>query len=272
MSVRAAPSSLHRVKRVAAFFAIVWGVAASFASFDLFFRGLSSRLMETGGVFESLAPLSALENSEVCRVEPADSNSADRRASPDIRSRAWALGVQMGLHARAALIVAENTQASGERASASLAGQRRAVAGVAAELERLAAALNVPGPGAFTPANPTTVLIEFVPFVEGNENNTGKALATAYGRDACELYKMGAYWGFSVLMRAMVPGEVNVFDGEIAYYARRLEIPESIWRPMVARTPSNATSDALITEGDAATARVTAHLRNDAETGAAPAK
>jgi len=273
MSVRAAPSSLHRVKRVAAFFAIVWGVAASFAGFDLFFRGLSSRLMETGGVFESFAPLSALENSEVCRVEPADSNSAGRRAPPDIRSRAWALGVQMGLHARAALIVAENTQASSsERAKASVEGQRRAVAGVAAELERLAGALNVPRPAAFAPANPTTVLIEFVPFVEGNENNTGRALATAYGRDACELYKMGAYWGFSVLMRAMVPGEVNVFDGEIAYYARRLEVPESIWRPMVARTPSNATSDALITEGDAATAQVTAYLRNDSETGAAPAK
>jgi len=273
MTVRASPSVLSRVKPLAAFLAIVWGVAASFIAFDLLILAGATRLMEAGGPFEALAPLSALENSEVCRVEPADSSSAGRRASPDIRSRAWTLGMQMGLHARAALIVAENAQgASGERASASLAGQRRAVDGAAAELERLAAALNVPRPAAFTPANPATVNIEFVPFVEGGENNTGRALAVAYGRDACELYKMGTYWGFSVLVRTALPGEPNILAREIGYYARRVEVPESMWRPMVARTPSNASSDALVTEADAATARVTAYLRNAPEAGAAPTK
>ena len=273
MTVRAAPSVLNRVKPLAAFLAIVWGVAASFVAFDLLFLAGASRLLEAGGAFEALAPLSALENSEVCRVGQADSTSAGGRASPDIRSRAWTLGVQMGLHARASLIVAENAQAaSGERAEASLAGQRRAVDGAAAELERQAAALNVPRPEAFTPANPATVTIEFVPFVEGGGNNTGRALATAYGRDACELYKMGAYWGFWILVRPALPGEPNIFGREIGYYARRVEVPESVWQPMVARTPSNASSDALVTEADAATARVTAFLRNGSDTGAVPAK
>ena len=273
MTVPPAPSALHRAKRVGAFLAIVWGVAASFAMFDVLFRAGASRLIEAGGVFEALAPLSALESSEVCLAEPTGANGGVRRASPEIRSRAWILGVQMGLHARAALVVAENAQtASGERSSAALAAQRRAVDGAAAELERLAADLNVPRPAAFTPANPATVIIEFVPFVEGPDNNTGGALASGYGRDACELYKMGEYWGFSVLVRAALPGEPNIFAREIGYYARRVEVPESIWQPMVARTPSNASSDALATEADAATGRVTAYLRKTSDVGPSPAK
>jgi hypothetical protein len=91
MSVRAAPSSLHRVKRVAAFFAIVWGVAASFVLFDMLFVFGAGRLIQSGGPFEALDVPSALQHSEVCGVAAGDAH-ASGRASTVVRARAWALG------------------------------------------------------------------------------------------------------------------------------------------------------------------------------------
>jgi hypothetical protein len=61
-----------------------------------------------------------------------------------------------------------------------------------------------------------------------------------------------------------LPGERNVMAVEITYYARRLQIPESLWRPMVERTPADASREALAAGADAATERVTSYLRNPA--------
>jgi hypothetical protein len=255
MSVQPAPSFLHRVKRVGAFLAIVWGVAASFVVFDMLFVFGAGRLIRAGGPFESLALSSALQSSEVCGAAGGDANAASAGASTVVRARAWALGVQMGIHTRAALILADRDDGPPkERARESVAARRRWV-------EEIADALKVPSPGVFTPQNPTTTNIDFVPFVEGATNQTGRALATSYGRDACELYKMGAYWGFSTLVRAALPGEANIMAVEITYYARRLEIPETLWRPMVDPTPADASGDALATEADAATDRIIRYLQ-----------
>ena len=255
MSVHAAPSFLHRVKRIAAFLAIVWSVAASFVAFDMLFVFGAGRLIQAGGPFEARAFPSAVQNSEVCGAATSEANAASARAETVVRARAWALGVQTGIHARAALILADRDDGPAkERARESVAARRRFV-------EDLAATLKVPSPGVFTPQNPTTANIDFLPFVEGATNQTGRSLATTYGRDACELYKMGAYWGFSTLVRAALPGEPNIMAVEITYYARRLEIPEALWRPMVDPTPADATGDTLATEADAATDRIIRYLQ-----------
>jgi hypothetical protein len=267
MSVQAAPSLLqHRVKRVGAFLAIVWSVAASFVVFDMLFVFGAGRLIQAGGPFESLSLPAALQSSEVCGGQAEAANADTRRAPEVVRARAWALGVQTGIHARAALILADRDEGPAkELARESVAARRRFV-------DDIAAALKVPGPGRFTPDNPTTANIDFVPFIEGPGNQTGRALATAYGRDACELYKMGAYWGFSTLVRAALPGEPNIMAVEIIYYARRLEIPEALWRPMVDPTPADASGEALATEADAATDRMIRYLQTAAAADAPPAR
>jgi len=244
------------VSRLAAFLAIVWGVAASFVVFDVLFVFGAGRLIRSGGPFEALAP-SALRNSDVClgRDGPDDGS---RASSSEVRAPAWTLGVQFGLHARAAAILAEYSEGPAkEKARAFVAGRRQIV-------DAVAASLNVPSPPSFTPANPATTNVEFVPFVEDRGNQTARALAAAYGSGVCELYKMGAYWGFAVPVRTTLPGEPNIMAVEITYYARRLHLPESLWQPMVEPTPADASRDALAAEADAATDRFTLYLQDPA--------
>jgi hypothetical protein len=208
-----------------------------------------------------------VKRSKVCRASPADSNSATGLPTADVRALAWLLGVRLGHHARSVLIVATSAGAADARVRELLAAQQRMVDNAAAERDRVASLLKAPRPAPFTPANEATVNIEFVPFVENDGNQTARALATVHGSEACELYKMGAYWGFSLLVRAALPGEPNIYAREIAYYARRLEVPESLWQPMVSRTPADAAGEKLATEADAATRSVTAYLQSTAANG-----
>jgi len=272
MTVRASPSVLSRVKPLAAFLAIVWGVAASFIGLESIVVSVFSRLTESSGALADFALPEAVKNSQLCRADGDPAIPGDR-FSPDNRAAVWMLGTRMGLFTRANLLVGDTARPTDDRQSQEwLAAQRRFADGTAAVVERLSAALNVPRPAVFAPVNQVTINIEFVPFVEGAGNATGRALAVAYGNGACELYKMGAYWGFSMWVRTALPGEPNIYAREITYYARRLVLPESLWRPMIARTPSNASGQTLAAEVDAATDRVTAYLQNSAATGAAPTK
>ena len=272
MTVTVGPSVSSRVKPLAAFLAIVWGVAASFLVLEVVLVSGFGRLAEPGGPLADLALSEAVKNSQLCRADGDPSVPGDR-LSPDNRAAAWMLGTRMGLFTRANLLDRDTGRPPGDLQSREwLAAQRRFAEGIAADVERLSAMLNVPRPAAFAPVNQATINIEFVPFVEGAGNATGRALAVAYGSGACELYKMGAYWGFSMWTRTALPGEANVYALEIHYYARRLALPESLWRPMIARTPANASGKTLAAEVDAATDRVTAYLRNGSEPGAAPTK
>jgi hypothetical protein len=180
------------------------------------------------------------------------------------------LGTRMGLFSRASLLPRETARSADDARSREwLAAQRRFAADTAAAVERLAMELGVPQPAVFAPLNQATVNIEFVTFVEGADNATGRALAMAYGADACELYKMGAYWGFSMWVRTALPGEPNIYALEINHYAHRLALPDSVWRPMIDRTPSGASGEALAADVDAATDRMAAYLRGAPAAGAA---
>jgi hypothetical protein len=53
-----------------------------------------------------------------------------------------------------------------------------------------------------------------------------------------------------------------VFADEILYYARRIELPDALWQPMIARTPSTATAAQLRSQSAALTEELEAHLRS----------
>ena len=91
MTVRAGPSVLNRVKRLAAFLAIVWGVAASFVVFDAVFLSGSSRLAEPGGALADLSLATAVKSSRLCQAE-GDPSVTGPRVPPDRRVEIWMLG------------------------------------------------------------------------------------------------------------------------------------------------------------------------------------
>jgi hypothetical protein len=262
MADRASPSALSRLKNVGAFVAIVWGVAASFVVFELATLSGSDRLFESSHAFDNLSLSPQVRQSTVCSVADRKDNRDSRRSGAEVRADAWRLGVQAGSHARWAEWLADSSQAqSDSQARAWLVGVRQMVAQTRAAVERLATGLKVPPPGTFTPVNRATAIADYVTFVEADTQPTARALATAYAPDACEAYKMGEYWGYSLLIRAAVAGERNVFAAELDYYARRLDLPEPLWRPMTARTPSGATSAQIQSESAELTEKLTEHLR-----------
>ena len=69
MTVRAGPSVLNRVKPLAAFLAIVWGVAASFLALEVVLVSGFGRLAEPGGALADLALSEAVKNSQLCRAD-----------------------------------------------------------------------------------------------------------------------------------------------------------------------------------------------------------
>jgi hypothetical protein len=254
MTARSAPTFVHRVKAAGAFLAIVWGVAATFILFDQLVIGIGGRLAESG-----FLP-AAVEHSRVCVASPPGPD-APQPVSPDVLSGAWMLGMRTGLHARAALMVAENERTATPQTRERVAATRRMIDAVAADIAQRAAALRVPPPPSFVPTNVAMENVDFPPFIEGDGNQTAKALTASYGTEACQVFQMGAYWGHSALVRTALPGQANIHAAEIGHYARLLRLPESLWRPLVERTPADATGETLATEVDRATAAVTTHFQ-----------
>ena len=254
MPARPAPSALDRLKAAAVFLAIVWGVAASFIVFDQLVIGIGGRLAEAG-----VLP-AAVQSSKQCQA-PVARPGGPQGVSPDVLSDAWMLGVRTGLHARAALMVAERERSATPQTREDVAATRRMIDAVAAEIAQRSAALQVPAPPSFVPANVAMENVDFPPFIEGDGNQTAKALTAAYGAAVCQAFQMGAYWGHSALVRTSLPGEPNIHAAEIGHYARLTGLPESLWRPLVDRTPAGATAESLAAEVDRATAAVTTHFR-----------
>jgi len=216
MTTRVSPSRWQRLRGVAIFVAIVWAIAASFIAFDL--------LAVAGGgwvgAFDLALP-AAVQRSTVCNV--ADET---KTGSPETQAAAWLLGIQAGFLARTA---ATSEDLQGDRLRAAT---RQIAAEARSAAEQLSARLQVPVPETYVPVNIVNAIVEFGQFIETSPYPTPEALAAAYGRRTCEIYKLGAYSGYSLLVR--IPGTVNPYEVEIRHYARRLNIPDSMWQPIVA--------------------------------------
>ena len=89
------------------------------------------------------------------------------------------------------------------------------------EVERLAGRLAVPTPGPFSARQIANAHDEFVSHVEADAGGTAHRLAVRYSPEACQLYKLGAFWGYTMWIRVALPGTRTAMVIPINYYARQ---------------------------------------------------
>ena len=127
------------------------------------------------------------------------------------------------------------------------------LAALSAVREELSGDLGVPAPDVFVPRQLANANREFVAFVEADSRDTAHQLAIRYSPQACQLYKLGAVWGYSEIVRLAAPDARTVFAVEIRHYAQQANLPDELWRPMVAATPRGAVkrdpADSALTDG-----------------------
>ena len=236
-----------RLRRLLAFVAIVWGVATTFVAFEVVsLRGMDL-VLSYPSVFGDIALSQAVTQSTSCvvaaGVEPGQTPVP--LSGSDGRTGAWLLGLGLGRDAVARQYAEPNSPLLAELAAGS---------------NELAGRLGVPPPRVFTPVQMANANTEFVAFVEQDAGTTAHRLAENLSPQACELFKLGAMWGYSEMVRPALPGERAVFAMEIRYHAMRAGVPEPLWDPMLERTPADARADDVIAEMTTLTGGVTAYL------------
>lgn len=251
-----------RIKRVAAFVAIVWAVAASFIAFDLAALAGFGFVLDTRAG-RSLALSDTVRNSTTC-VAPVDgANRAGAMLRGDAAVRAWVLGVMVGTHA----MTSRWEHAGGAVSDDSLPRwrvlARERAAQTARNIEQLATELSVPKPGRFTEQERADANTAYVALVEADAQGTARAIAAAFSESACHLYKLGAYWGYAAEVRIALPVERSIFAVEIEHHARLAGLPEDLWAPALGATRSNASAEQLAAEMQQQSLAVTTFLQNN---------
>ena len=248
MAPRTARSFASRIRHVIAFVAIVWGVAASFVVFEVVSLSAVDLALSFPALFGDLMLSRTVTESTSC-VPP----SASQRPQPsttiseaDARAGAWELGVNLGRDA----------------VFRQYAGSNRQVLDVLAKgRDGLAARISVAPPEPFTPEQIANANTEFVAFVEqGGAAETARQLAARHSPRACEVYKLGAFWGYSEMVRPLLPGERTVFGIEIRYHAMRGDVPAPLWTPMLQPTAAGASREDIIAATQRLTDDVTTYL------------
>lgn len=231
----------HRLKRAAAFVAIVWGVALSFVALEIAVLRAMDLALGYPDVFGNLLLRPAVSESTSCLTQPADAG----REQPGTRADAFALGVAAGREAVFRQWARSNPAA---------------IEPLAAQVQQEAAALEVPPPGSFVPQRLANANSEFVAWIEADRQGTARQLAGRYSPQACHAYKLGAVWGYSEVVRMALPTKPAVFRIEIRHYARQIPVPEELWRPMLQPAAAPAGSPELEAEMMAVSARVVEFL------------
>jgi hypothetical protein len=248
MAPRTPGSLASRARRVVAFVAIVWGVAATFVAFEVVSLSAVDLALSYPALFGDLMLSRTVTESTSCTVPTGDKPRlpAPGVSEADVRVESWLLGLSLGRDALFRQYAPSNRQVPEQ---------------LAAERHDLAARLSVPPPEAFIPEQLANANTEFVAFVEqGGAAHTARRLAAAYSPHACELFKIGALWGYSEMIRPALPGERAVFGMEIRHHATRAGIPEPLWSPMLRRTPAGAKADDIVAEMEKLTGDVTTYL------------
>jgi hypothetical protein len=232
-----------RLKRAAAFVAIVWGVAASFVAFELAaLRGMNLALAYPelfGGVLLSRA----VSDSTSCVTGPEDGGD---RSQPDAPASSFALGVGVGREAVFRQWATTTPEAIGPLTVA---------------VQQAAGELGVSFPGSFAPHQLANAHREYVAWIEADGRGTARQLADRYSPRTCHAYKLGAVWGYSEVVRMALPAQRAALAVEIRHYARQIPLPEELWRPMLEPAGSPAGSAELEAEMAALSAQVLAFLR-----------
>jgi hypothetical protein len=248
MALNTARPFASRARHVIAFIAVVWGVAATFVVFEVVSLSAVDLALSYPSLFGDLMLSRTVTESTSCaapagseRPQPSTMISeADARVGP------WLLGISLGRDAVFRQYAGSN---------------RQVLEQMAKERDDLAARLSVPSPEAFTPEQIASANTEFVAFVEqGGAAETARQLAATHSPRACELFKLGAVWGYSEMVRPVLPGERAVFGMEIRHYARRADVAEPLWSPMLQVTAADAKREDIIASTETLTDGVTAYL------------
>ena len=246
MALRTVRPFASRVRHVIAFIAIVWGVAATFVAFEVVSLSAVDLALSYPALFGDLMLSRTVTESTSCAAPARSERPQTTISEADARVGPWLLGLSLGRDA----VFRQYARSD-----------RQVLEQLAKDRDDLAARLSVPSPQPFTPAQIANANTEFVAFVEqGGAAETARQLAATHSPRACELFKLGAVWGYSEMVRPVLPGERAVFGMEIRHYARRTDVPEALWSPMLQITSADATREAIIASTEALTDGVTAYL------------
>ena len=220
---RPRPRSLAtRLRNAALFVAIVWALAASFVAFDLLSLSIADAIVANPEQAGDAALSEATRQSTACKVGPEEAaGQAGPLDAPAARADAWMLGVHFGSDT-------QSGKPSGDRATPQFVS----------EVERLAERLAVPAPRPFKARQIANAHDEFVSHVEADTGGTAHKLAVRYSPEACEVYKLGAFWGYTMWIRVSLPGRRSAMAIPINYYGRQVGLPEPLRKAMV--TPASA--------------------------------
>lgn len=221
-----------RLKGFLAFVSIVWIVAASFIAFEVVALRGTNILFAYPDTLGHYLLSDSTKTSTVCDVDPGERpESAGQDIGPELaRAAAWTLGLRVGEE----VVVRQTPEAPD-------AMRVRADAAV----QRLADSLSVPRPAPFIWQQAAMAYAEFVDYVEDDASGTAHQVAVRYSADACRLYKLGAFWGYSALVRPAMPGSRSSHAAVIHHYARELGLPDALWKPMYDPSPADGTVDSI---------------------------
>jgi hypothetical protein len=247
MEVSRPHSVASRLKHAVMFAVTVWALAASFVAFELlgfaFTRVMVANPEQAGDLLVSAATL----QSSACDVAVNEAaGQAGALGEREAKADAWMLGVHFG----------SDTQSAAQRAPGStLQGN--------GEVERLSTELAVPAPRAFSAQNFASAHDEFVTHVEADAGGTAHRLAVSYSPEACRLFKLGAFWGYTMRIRVTLPGTSTVMSIPINYYARQVAMPEALTRAMITPMAAGGSRADRAAEAIALTEAVTRHLKGE---------
>ena len=237
-------SLLTRLKHAALFVAIVWALAASFVAFDLLSLSVGDAMLANPDTFGELALSRATQHSTACKVSPGEATGqAGPLAEPEAKADAWMLGVHFGSDTQSGVWSLDRTHAPS-----------------VSEVERLADRLSVPAPNPFAATQIANAHEEFVAHVEADTGATAHRLAVQYSPEACQLYKLGAFWGYAMWVRVALPGTRSAMAIPINYYGRQAGVPEALTRAMITPAPADGSRADRAAEAIALTGAVTKHL------------
>lgn len=236
-----------RVRRAIVFVLIVWGIAATFVVFEIVALSGTDILLSYPRLFGNIALSRSVTESVSCSVGPGETPASRQTAGgrSEAGATAWLLGVSFGRDA----VIRQFAGANPQTLEQLLAGR-----GI------LASHLGVPPPAAFSPRQMARANTEFIAFVEQDASETAHRLAVGFSPQVCELFKLGAFWGYSEMVRPVLVGERAVFAFEIRYHASRADVPEELWSPMLERSDVNVKPDQIAAQTSALTDKLTLHL------------
>jgi hypothetical protein len=246
-------SPSRRLKNAALFVGIVWALAGSFVAFELLaLFGTQLAIVDLG----NLALSQATQESTACDVRPGETAARGGALSPsEAPARAWLLGMNVGRDAQSRQWLDSRSEPDQD---------------AIANVKQLADELAVSAPGTFAAAQIASANTEFVSFVENDGADTAHQLAVLYSPDVCRVYKLGAFWGYSLQVRVSLPGEPSIYRVEINYYGRQVGLPEELIQRLIAPTSANASRRELAVETVALTEAVITHFGGLTQRSASP--